>query len=137
MVINLTSTRTQGKDGHTPVTCYLPCLSIDGNNGTLFRKEDKRRHRCFIRVEDRGVNINRSIRRLTNLFIILFITLTGGLVYWQVVAAQQVTSNTYVTFSRQCMSDNAPVRGRIFDLNRVFLPYSTPTNNPTLSPYHP
>jgi peptidoglycan glycosyltransferase len=81
------------------------------------------------------VNINRSIRRLTNLFIILFIALTGGLVYWQVVAAQQVTSNTYVTFSRQCMSDNAPVRGRIFDRHGVLLAYSKPSNNPTLCGY--
>ncbi len=69
------------------------------------------------------MNISTSIRRLTNLFIILFVALSGGLVYWQVVVAQQVTSNTYSTFSRHCSSDNAPIRGRIYDRNGVLLAY--------------
>jgi peptidoglycan glycosyltransferase len=81
------------------------------------------------------VNISNSIRRLTNLFIILFIALSGGLVYWQVVAAQQVTSNTYSAFSRHCSSDNAPIRGRIYDRNGVLLAYSIPSNNPLLCGY--
>jgi penicillin-binding protein A len=81
------------------------------------------------------VNISTSIRRLTNLFIILFVALSAGLVYWQVVAAQQVTSNTYSTFSRRCSNDNAPIRGHIYDRNGVLLAYSKPSNNPTLCGY--
>jgi penicillin-binding protein A len=81
------------------------------------------------------VNISSSIRRLTYLFIILFVGLSAGLVYWQVVAAQQVASNTFSTFSRQCSIDNAPIRGRIFDRNGVLLAYSKPSNNPTLCGY--
>ena len=81
------------------------------------------------------MNISTSIRRLTNLFIILFIALSGGLVYWQVVVAQQVTSNTYSAFSRHCSSDNAPIRGRIYDRNGKLLAYSIPSNNPTLCGY--
>jgi penicillin-binding protein A len=81
------------------------------------------------------VNISTSIRRLTYLFIILFVALSAGLVYWQVVAAQQVTLNTYSTFSRRCSSDNAPLRGSIYDRNHVLLAYSKPSNNPTLCGY--
>ena len=51
------------------------------------------------------------------------------------MAAQQVTSNTYSTFSRRCSSDNAPLRGRIFDRNGVLLAYSKPSTNPTLCGY--
>lgn len=82
------------------------------------------------------MNISSSIRRLTYLFIILFVGLSAGLVYWQVVVAQQVASNTFSTFSRQCRTDNAPIRGRIFDRNGVLLAYSIPnTKNPTLCGY--
>ncbi len=81
------------------------------------------------------MNISNSIRRLTNLFIILFIALSGGLVYWQVVAAQQVTSNTYSAFSRHCSNDNAPIRGSIYDRNGVLLAHSIPSNNPALCGY--
>ncbi len=81
------------------------------------------------------MNISTSIRRLTYLFIILFVALSAGLVYWQVVAAQQVTSNTYSTFSRRCSSDNAPRRGRILDRRGVVLAYSIPSKNPTLCGY--
>ena len=81
------------------------------------------------------MNISSSIRRLTYLFIILFVGLSAGLVYWQVVAAQQVASNTFSTFSRQCSTDNAPIRGRIYDRNGVLLAYSKPSNNPELCGY--
>ena len=82
------------------------------------------------------MNISSSIRKLTYLFIILFVGLSAGLVYWQVVVAQQVASNTFSTFSRQCRTDNAPIRGRIFDRNGVLLAYSIPnTKNPTLCGY--
>ncbi|HZR39199.1 MAG TPA: penicillin-binding protein 2 [Ktedonobacteraceae bacterium] len=74
------------------------------------------------------MNINMNIRKLTQLFIVLFVALSGGLVYWQVVVAQQVTGNIHN--SRHCLLDNAPVRGRIFDRNGVLLAESiTSTNN--------
>ena len=81
------------------------------------------------------MNISSSIRRLTNLFIILFVMLSGGLVYWQVVVAQSVTSNTHSTFTRHCLSDSAPMRGRILDRNGVVLAYSKPSKNPNLCGY--
>src|SRR5712692_4459925 len=68
------------------------------------------------------MNISTSIRRLTNLFIVLFVLLSGGLVYWQAVVAPQVTANVHN--SRHCLSDNAPIRGRILDRNGVVLAYS-------------
>ena len=65
------------------------------------------------------MDINASIRKLTLIFITLFIGLSAGLVYWQVVVAQQVTSNPHN--SRPYLNSNAPVRGKIFDRNGVLL----------------
>ena len=73
------------------------------------------------------MNVSASIRKLAQLFIVLFIALSGGLVYWQVVVAQQVTSNIHN--SRHCLPDNAPIRGRIFDRNGVLLAESKPSNS--------
>src|SRR5579859_4081823 len=73
------------------------------------------------------MNVSASIRKLTQLFIILFIALSGGLVYWQAVVAQQVTSNIHNV--RHCLPDSAPLRGRIFDRNGVLLAYSKPSSN--------
>lgn len=70
------------------------------------------------------MNISRSIRRLTNIFLALFVGLSAGLVYWQVVVAQQVTSNAYLTYSRQCTTETSPLRGNIYDRNGVLLAYS-------------
>ncbi|HEU5381387.1 MAG TPA: hypothetical protein VFV38_38680, partial [Ktedonobacteraceae bacterium] len=81
------------------------------------------------------MNISKSIRRLTNIFLILFVTLSAGLVYWQVVVAQQVTSNAYLNYSRQCTSDAAPLRGKIFDRNGVLLAYSVKSNELGLCGY--
>lgn len=67
------------------------------------------------------MNIGRSIRRLSTLFIILFLAVSGGLVYWQVVVAQQVTTNPYSALQRHCLPDSTPKRGRIFDRNGVLL----------------
>ena len=72
------------------------------------------------------MNVSASIRKLTQLFIVLFIALSGGLVYWQVVVAQQVTTNIHN--SRHCLPDNAPIRGRIFDRNDVLLADSRPSS---------
>src|SRR5229473_2328188 len=41
------SNQERVKNDAPPVTCYLLCLSIDGNNGTLFPEEDKRRYKML------------------------------------------------------------------------------------------
>jgi len=76
------------------------------------------------------VNITTSIRRLSIVFIVLFIAASAGLVYWQVVVAQQVASNPVLTLSRNCLPDATPKRGNIYDRNGVLLAYSEliPTN---------
>lgn len=71
------------------------------------------------------MNVSANIRKLTQLFVVLFIALSGGLVYWQVVVAQQVTSNIHN--GRHCLPDSAPIRGRIFDRNGVLLADSKPS----------
>ncbi|HLI08744.1 MAG TPA: penicillin-binding transpeptidase domain-containing protein [Ktedonobacteraceae bacterium] len=74
-----------------------------------------------------NANISASIRKVTLLFVALFVALSGGLVYWQVVVADQVTANIHN--GRHCLSDVAPERGKIFDRNGVLLAYSTPSPN--------
>ena len=81
------------------------------------------------------MNISRSIRRLTNIFLVLFVALSAGLVYWQVVVAQQVTSNPYLNYTRTCTSEAAPIRGNIYDRNGVLLAYSVKSNDPNLCGY--
>lgn len=73
------------------------------------------------------MNIHTNIRRLTQLFLVLFVVLSGGLVYWQVVVAKQVTGNLHN--SRRCLLNTAPVRGRIFDRNGVLLAESLTSAN--------
>ncbi|HET8911460.1 MAG TPA: penicillin-binding protein 2 [Ktedonobacteraceae bacterium] len=70
------------------------------------------------------MNISSNIRKLTNLFVILFIALSAGLVYWQVIVSQPVTAN--IKNGRHCQSDSAPKRGRILDRNGVVLAVSRP-----------
>ena len=72
------------------------------------------------------MNIGTNIRKLTLVFVALFLAISGGLVYWQVVVAQQVTSNVHN--SRTCLPGNAPIRGNIYDRNGVLLAYSVPSN---------
>ena len=72
------------------------------------------------------MNISASIRKLTLLFVMLFVALSAGLVYWQVVVAQQVSSNIHN--ARPDLPDSSPVRGRIFDRNGVLLAESLPAN---------
>ncbi len=81
------------------------------------------------------MNIRKNVRQLTNIFLILFVALSAGLVYWQVIVAQQVTSNTNLNSNRQCTSDNAPVRGSIYDRNGVLLAYSVKSDIPGLCGY--
>ncbi|GHO89283.1 peptidoglycan D,D-transpeptidase FtsI family protein [Dictyobacter formicarum] len=73
------------------------------------------------------MNISSSIRKLTYIFVILFIGLSGGLVYWQVVKADNVTATIHNP--RRCSAENSPVRGRIFDRNGVLLAESVPAPN--------
>lgn len=61
------------------------------------------------------MDISKNIRQMTILFVVLFIALSGGLVYWQVAVASQVTSNPHN--SRSCLPDSSPIRGRILDRN--------------------
>ncbi len=72
------------------------------------------------------MNISNNIRKLALLFIVFFMALSAVLVYWQVIVAQQVAANIHN--SRHCLSDSAPVRGRIFDRNGVLLAESKPSN---------
>src|SRR5947209_1429972 len=73
------------------------------------------------------MNISSNIRKLAQLFMVFFIALSAVLVYWQVVVAQQMTSNIHN--NRHCLSDSAPVRGRIFDRNGVLLAESKLSSN--------
>src|SRR5947208_6941689 len=70
------------------------------------------------------MDISASIRKLTNFFILLFVILSGGLVYWQVVVAAQVTANRHN--SRRCLFENSPLRGTIYDRNGIWLAKSVP-----------
>ena len=69
------------------------------------------------------MDISGNVRRLTRLFIVFFLALSVGLVYWQVVVAQQVTANIHN--ERHCLVDNAPIRGRILDRKGVVLAETT------------
>src|SRR5690348_2204341 len=57
----------------------------------------------------------------------LFLALSVGLVYWQVIVTDAVTANAHN--GRACLADSAPVRGRIFDRNGVLLAESKPDKN--------
>ncbi|GCE47518.1 peptidoglycan glycosyltransferase [Thermosporothrix hazakensis] len=71
------------------------------------------------------MNIRKNALRLASLFLAFFVALSAGLVYWQVVVAQQVLSNP--RNNRPCLPDNAPQRGRIFDRNGVLLAETKPS----------
>ena len=73
------------------------------------------------------MNISSSIRKLTYVFVILFVGLSGGLVYWQVVQADNVTSTIHNP--RRCLAENNAVRGNIYDRNGVLLATSIPDPN--------
>jgi Cell division protein FtsI/penicillin-binding protein 2 len=70
------------------------------------------------------VNINASIRKVSVLFVALFIALSGGLVYWQVVVASQLSGNIHN--GRKCLVQNTPQRGKILDRNGIVLAESIP-----------
>ncbi len=81
------------------------------------------------------MNISRSIRRLATLFLVLFVALSAEIVYWQVIVAPQVTANPYLTYTRHCTSDAAPLRGKVYDRNGVLLAYSVKSADPNLCGY--
>lgn len=66
--------------------------------------------------------VNRSISRLTNVFLALFMLLSVGVVYWQVFKSQSLATSTYNP--SLCDIGNQPVRGSIYDRNGVLLAYS-------------
>ncbi len=66
--------------------------------------------------------VNRSISRLTNVFLALFMLLSVGVVYWQVFQSKQLATSTYNP--SLCDVGNQPVRGSIYDRNGVLLAYS-------------
>lgn len=71
------------------------------------------------------MGISTNIHKLMRLFVVLFLALTIGLVYWQVAIASQVTANQYNL--RQCLPETAGKRGRILDRNGVVLAEDTTT----------
>jgi peptidoglycan glycosyltransferase len=70
------------------------------------------------------MNISTHIHRLFLVLVVMFVAVSGGLVYWQAIVAGAVTENVHN--SRTCLSDSAPVRGRIFDRNGKLLAESVP-----------
>jgi peptidoglycan glycosyltransferase len=74
-----------------------------------------------------------QFRRLLNLFIILFVIVSGALVYWQVYwptspAPTGQDQNNYQTYL-PCTGSSTPQRGNIYDRNGVLLAWSSPDPN--------
>lgn len=68
------------------------------------------------------MTVHRSISRLTNVFLALFMLLSVGVVYWQVFQSKALATSTYNP--SLCDIGNQPVRGNIYDRNGVLLAYS-------------
>ena len=68
------------------------------------------------------MTVNRSISRLTNVFLALFMLLSVGAVYWQVFQSKQLATSKYNP--SLCDVGNQPVRGSIYDRNGILLAYS-------------
>lgn len=68
------------------------------------------------------MSVNRSISRLTNVFLALFMLLSVGVVYWQVFQSKTLATSTYNP--SLCDIGNQPVRGNIYDRNGILLAYS-------------
>nr|BBH85392.1 peptidoglycan glycosyltransferase [Thermosporothrix sp. COM3] len=65
------------------------------------------------------MEIGRRVYHLSILIVVLFVIMSGTLVYWQVDVAGKVVSNP--RNMRLCLETNVPLRGRIFDRNGVLL----------------
>jgi peptidoglycan glycosyltransferase len=71
---------------------------------------------------EQGMTVNKSISRLTSVFLALFMLLSVGAVYWQVFQSQALATSTYNP--SLCDIGNQPVRGSIYDRNGILLAYS-------------
>jgi peptidoglycan glycosyltransferase len=72
------------------------------------------------------MSVNRSISRLTNVFLALFMLLSVGVVYWQVFQSKTLATSKYNP--SLCDVGNQPVRGSIYDRNGLLLAYSQQDN---------
>jgi len=68
------------------------------------------------------MSIEIPIQRLLSFFIVLFLVITGVMVYWQVGQAQSLSTSPY----KPCIGSEQPVRGTIYDRNGVKLAWSVP-----------
>lgn len=71
-----------------------------------------------------------QFRRLLNLFVVLFLVVSGVLVYWQVfwptsAAPSGQDQNNYLAY-KPCVASETPQRGNIYDRNGVLLAWSVP-----------
>ncbi len=66
--------------------------------------------------------VHRSISRVTNIFLALFLLLSIGVVYRQVFQSKELATNQYNP--SLCDIGNQPVRGSIYDRNGILLAYS-------------
>lgn len=60
------------------------------------------------------------MQRLLSFFTVLFLLITGVMIYWQVGQAQALSNSPY----KVCVAAEQPLRGRILDRNGVVLAYS-------------
>jgi peptidoglycan glycosyltransferase len=71
-----------------------------------------------------------QFRQLLNFFIVVFVIITGYLVYWQLfwptsAPAKGQDQNDYLSH-KPCVASETPQRGNIFDRNGVLLAWSVP-----------
>lgn len=69
-----------------------------------------------------AMSIEIPMQRLLSFFIVLFLVITGVMVYWQVGQAQALATSPY----KPCTASDQPVRGTIYDRNGVKLAWSVP-----------
>jgi len=72
------------------------------------------------------MRFDRPIRNLLNVFIVLFLAVSGYLVYWQVNQASVLAASPYNP--RSCVKNDIPKRGTIFDRNGKALAFSVEDN---------
>ncbi len=110
------------------VACYTAqrsltqALHLDKNQADRCIGPDQPKALYWHDVGEAAMMVNRSISRLTNVFLALFLLLSGGVVYWQVFQSRTLSTSTYNP--RRCDVGNQPVRGSIYDRNGVLLAYS-------------
>src|SRR5215813_6117806 len=68
------------------------------------------------------MTVNKSIYRIINVFLTLFMLLSIGAVYRQVFQSQDLATSEYNP--SLCDVGNQPIRGSIYDRNGVLLAYS-------------